>query len=262
MDIRAKVLSVVVLSALAPALLVGVASYLTAREILIEKVNNQLNGRAASSSEQMTQWFRERAYDSEVFANSFIVSENLRRWELAKRSQDKRSAEESRKKLQEYLDQVQNRYPLYRELFIVDQHGTLVAKTQPFIEEVDKEIAPENETLRCSASATSSFSTYGERCATRKTGRSVRSSPSAACPRCGAAWAASCSPSSGNFASSMHPANPCSITGRALPIWRATWRRWEYSVLCVARTASPSTGMVTVEKFWERTASSRRIGLA
>jgi diguanylate cyclase (GGDEF)-like protein len=143
MDIRAKVLSVVVLSALAPALLVGVASYLTAREILIEKVNNQLNGRAASSSEQMTQWFRERAYDSEVFANSFIVSENLRRWELAKRSQDKRSAEESRKKLQEYLDQVQNRYPLYRELFIVDQHGTLVAKTQPFIEEVDKEIAPE-----------------------------------------------------------------------------------------------------------------------
>ena len=60
MDIRAKVLSVVVLSALAPALLVGVASYLTSREILIEKVNTQLAGRAASSGEQVNQWFRER----------------------------------------------------------------------------------------------------------------------------------------------------------------------------------------------------------
>ena len=143
MDIRAKVLSVVVLSALAPALLVGVASYLTSREILIEKVNNQLAGRAASSGEQVNQWFRERALDTQIFANSFIVSDNLRRWNTAKKTPDKRAAAESQKKLQEYLDQVQNRYPLYRELFLVDPHGTLVAKTRPFMEEVEKEIAPE-----------------------------------------------------------------------------------------------------------------------
>jgi len=143
MDIRTKVLSVVVLSALAPALLVGVASYLTAREILIEKVNNQLTGRAASSAEQVNQWFKERALDTEVFANSFIVSENLRRWEAAKVTADTMTAADSQEKLQEYLGQVQNRYPLYRELFIVDRRATLVAKTKPFLEELEKEIAPE-----------------------------------------------------------------------------------------------------------------------
>jgi diguanylate cyclase (GGDEF)-like protein len=143
MDIRAKVLSVVVLSALAPALLVGFASYLTSREILIDKVNNQLTGRTASASEQVHYWFTERSLDTEVFANSFIVSENLRRWELAKRTTDKRAAGEAQSKLQEYLDQVRNRYPLYRELFIVDTHGTLVARTQPFIDELEKQISPE-----------------------------------------------------------------------------------------------------------------------
>ena len=91
----------------------------------------------------MNQWFRERALDTQIFANSFIVSDNLRRWDTAKKTPDKRAAAESQKKLQEYLDQVQNRYPLYRELFLVDPHGTLVAKTRPFMEEVEKEIAPE-----------------------------------------------------------------------------------------------------------------------
>jgi len=143
MDIRAKVLSVVVLSALTPALLVGVASYLTSREILIEKVNNQLNGRANSAADQVRQWFEERSSDTGVFATSFIVSDSLRRWDAAKRASDRRSAVEAKEKLQGYLDQVKNRYPLYRELFLVDRNGTLVAKTQPFIEEVEKEIAPE-----------------------------------------------------------------------------------------------------------------------
>lgn len=143
MDIRAKVLSVVVLSALTPALLVGVASYLTSREILIEKVNNQLNGRANSATDQVRQWFEERSSDTGVFATSFIVSDSLRRWDAAKRASDRRSAVEAKEKLQGYLDQVKNRYPLYRELFLVDRNGTLVAKTQPFIEEVEKEIAPE-----------------------------------------------------------------------------------------------------------------------
>jgi hypothetical protein len=126
MDIRAKVLSVVVLSALAPALLVGFASYLTSREILIDKVNNQLTGRTASASEQVHYWFTERSLDTEVFANSFIVSENLRRWELAKRTTDKRAAGEAQSKLQEYLDQVRNRYPLYRELFIVESSSSSI----------------------------------------------------------------------------------------------------------------------------------------
>ncbi len=143
MDIRAKVLSVVVLSALAPAMLIGAASYFTSREILIEKVTDQLTTRAGSSSEQVSQWFKERSQDTEVFANSFIVSENLRRWEIAKGTSDKLAAQESRRRLQAYLAQVQNRYPLYRELFIIDGQGTLVAKTQPFMEDVETELAPE-----------------------------------------------------------------------------------------------------------------------
>ena len=143
MDIRAKVLSVVVLSALAPAMLIGAASYLTSRDILIEKVNNQLTTRASSSAEQVNQWFKERSLDTEVFANSFIVSENLRRWEIAKGTSDQLAAEESRRALQAYLAQVQNRYPLYRELFVVDGQGTLVAKTRPFMKDLETELAPE-----------------------------------------------------------------------------------------------------------------------
>ncbi len=91
----------------------------------------------------MSRWFKERSLDTEIFANSFIVSENLRRWEVAKGTKDKLAAEESRRRLQAYLAQVQNRYPLYRELFIIDGRGTLVAKTRPFMEDVETELAPE-----------------------------------------------------------------------------------------------------------------------
>jgi diguanylate cyclase (GGDEF)-like protein len=128
LGIRIKVLSLVAFSALAPALLVGAASYLTARKILVDKTSSELSQKAHSSAEQVRQWLEERASDTEVFASSFVVSDNLQQWTRAGGDESRRSLRGARSRIQEYLAQVRDRYPLYEGLFVVDNRGTLVGR--------------------------------------------------------------------------------------------------------------------------------------
>jgi diguanylate cyclase (GGDEF)-like protein len=126
--IRVKVLSLLACSALLPALLVGVASYLTARNILVDKVSSELSAQAESSADLVEVWLQERSNEAEVFASSFIVSENIDRWSAAVRRRERQGALEASTRIQEYLDEVRDR-SLYEGLAVVDSRGERLASS-------------------------------------------------------------------------------------------------------------------------------------
>jgi len=128
-DIRLRILSLVVFAALAPALVVGMASYSTAKKILTEKLSDQLSTHASTIEERVDQFLRDRDSDTKVFASANVVSQNLSSWIAADAAQDDRAKATSRERLQQYLAQVQQRYPLYRELHIIDRNDRLVSTT-------------------------------------------------------------------------------------------------------------------------------------
>jgi diguanylate cyclase (GGDEF)-like protein len=119
-SVRVKVLALVLAAALAPALLVGAASYLAAQSILLEKTNGQLATRTEAVVDGISAWVAERRQDVEIFASSFVVTEDLARAPSAGRPPSAR--------IDGYLQQVQERFPLYQALSVIDATGRSVAR--------------------------------------------------------------------------------------------------------------------------------------
>ena len=119
-SVRAKILSLVAVAALAPALLVGAASYYTAQAILLEKTNAQLANRTESVVRGIDSWLAERRQDVEIFANSSVIAENLPRAAAGDLVPAAR--------IRDYLRQVQERFPLYRTLAVMDASGRTIAQ--------------------------------------------------------------------------------------------------------------------------------------
>ena len=118
--VRVKILALIVTAALVPALLVGAASYFTAQSILLEKTSGQLATRTESVASDIEAWMAERRQDVQIFANSFVVTDNLAR--VAK------GAPERATRIRDYLQQVHERFPLYEALVVLDASGREVAR--------------------------------------------------------------------------------------------------------------------------------------
>jgi diguanylate cyclase (GGDEF)-like protein len=118
--VRVKVLSLVAAAALAPALLVGTASYFAAQSILLEKTNGQLATRTDAVVHSIDLWLAERRQDVEIFASSFVVTDDLARPSSAVPGASAR--------ISGYLRQVQERFPLYRTLSVIDAAARPVAR--------------------------------------------------------------------------------------------------------------------------------------
>ena len=126
-DLRLKILSLLLLSALGPVLLVGSASYLTARSIMGEKITSQLDGQASWVADRVSDFIENRSADVSVFSEALIVAEELRLWSWARRAGDEATAAEATARLTRYLEQISERYPLYEALAVVDREGNLAA---------------------------------------------------------------------------------------------------------------------------------------
>jgi diguanylate cyclase (GGDEF)-like protein len=129
LDIARKLLSLLVASALAPAFLVGLVSYITARSILVEKIHGQLDARLAVCEEHLELSLARRFEDAGVFANAFIVADALSAAGEADRPGSPEIAGSSRELLRGYLAEVAGRYEMYRSLAVLDSSGRLVAIT-------------------------------------------------------------------------------------------------------------------------------------
>jgi diguanylate cyclase (GGDEF)-like protein len=126
-DLRTKLLVLVLASALIPLTAVGLLSYFTARGIILDNVYTQLIGQADTTEELVRLEFDERAADTEIFATAQLVQDSLERWRAGDEG-GPLASQEARQGLERYLEQIRERYPLYRSLLLLDGDGHLVTR--------------------------------------------------------------------------------------------------------------------------------------
>lgn len=116
LGIHHKILSLVVLSAVVPALLAGGVSYYSARKVLTASIHEHLDAQLASVEKRFDVALQERAQATEIFAGAAIVEGAL-----------EQATPESRETLQHYLDQVLQGDGSYDALVVADGAGQPVA---------------------------------------------------------------------------------------------------------------------------------------
>lgn len=126
-DLRKKILLLLIVSALVPVTVVGIASYTTARQILSDKVAAQLTGQAEAAAARAQRFFEELAADSEVFASAFLLSESMELWTFSSSDLNAINATEAERQIGRYLVQVKERFPSLHSLFMLDPEDRLVA---------------------------------------------------------------------------------------------------------------------------------------
>ena len=104
--IRAKVFSLVMVAVLLPTALVGTSAYWTARDVLMEKLADQLNTRARLAAASVAEWFQERDHDASVFASSTLVTSG------------------DPALIEAYLVEVRGRFPIYSGLAVLSTEGS------------------------------------------------------------------------------------------------------------------------------------------
>lgn len=116
-SVRRTIFTLAVLATLIPALATSCISYRQNRRAIEAKLNEQLAGSSTQAAREMGLWLKERIYDLRVFAASYEVTENVAR-----------GGGQSRR-LPDYLNSVDERFPDYDELMVVAPDLRTVAST-------------------------------------------------------------------------------------------------------------------------------------
>ena len=112
-NLQLKVMLLFVFVALAPLCVMGILAMVTAEELILNGVTNQIEHLAADKAALLERWISERKADLEVVAGSSIL---------------KSLAPE---KIADYLELVRNRYQVYREMIVVSRDGSIVYDSSP-----------------------------------------------------------------------------------------------------------------------------------
>ena len=115
-SVRTTILTLAVLATLIPSLATGCLSYRQNRRAIEAKLTEQLAGASGQSAREVGLWLKERLYDLQVFASSYEVTENLERGGGTRR-------------LADYLNSVNERFPDFHELIVIAPDGRTVAQT-------------------------------------------------------------------------------------------------------------------------------------
>ncbi|MEO6059172.1 MAG: diguanylate cyclase [Candidatus Limnocylindria bacterium] len=116
-SVRTTILTLAVLATLIPSLATGWISYRQHRRAIEARLNEQLTSSSAQSAREVGLWLKERLYDLRVFAASYEVTENLERGGGGSR------------RLPDYLNSVNERFPDFDELIVVAPDLRTVAHT-------------------------------------------------------------------------------------------------------------------------------------
>ena len=116
-SVRTTIFTLAVLATLIPALATSWISYRQNSRAIAAKLNEQLAGSSTQAAREMGLWLKERLYDLRVFAASYEVTENVERGGGGSR------------RLPDYLNSVNDRFPDYDELMVVAPDLRTVAST-------------------------------------------------------------------------------------------------------------------------------------
>jgi len=126
--IKSKIIVFSLLATFIPSLFMGWLSYRNNRQVLEEKINQELVNLTSHASQDLDYWFRERQYEIRVFASSYEVSENLDRMY---RGEDSRAGRDTpSRRLEAYLASVETKFADYKELCVADLSGIVRASSR------------------------------------------------------------------------------------------------------------------------------------
>ncbi len=120
-SIKSRIVGLALLATLMPSLGMAWISYVQSRAALTDKITEELQSVSEQTAREIDLWVKERLYDVRVFASSYEVTENIDR---ARRSAGRAQAGA---RLNNYLTSVEERFPDYNELLVIDQRGQPLA---------------------------------------------------------------------------------------------------------------------------------------
>ena len=120
-SIKSRIVGLALLATLIPSLGMAWISYVQNRAALTDKIAEELRSVSAQTARELDLWFKERLYDVRVFASSYEVTENIER---ARRTDGLGPAGA---RLTDYLTSVEERFPDYEELIVIDREGKPLA---------------------------------------------------------------------------------------------------------------------------------------
>ena len=126
--IKSKIIVFSLLATFIPSLFMGWLSYRNNRQVLEEKINQELVNLTSHASRGLDYWFKDREYEVRVFASSYEVSENLDRMYRGEDSRDIHDMPSDR--LETYLASVEAKFADYEELSVADLRGIVRASSR------------------------------------------------------------------------------------------------------------------------------------
>ena len=126
--IKSKIIVFSLLATFIPSLFMGWLSYRNNRQVLEEKINQELVNLTSHAARGLDYWFKDREYEIRVFASSYEVSQNLDRIYKGESSRDENDTPARR--LETYLASVEAKFADYEELFVADLRGIVRASSR------------------------------------------------------------------------------------------------------------------------------------
>ena len=120
-SIKSRIVGLAVLATLIPSLAMAWISYVQNRAALTDKIRKELQSVSAQTARELDLWFKERLYDVRVFASSYEVTENV------ERARATEGGAQAGARLSDYLTSVEERFPDYEELIVIDREGEPIA---------------------------------------------------------------------------------------------------------------------------------------
>ncbi|HEX4600452.1 MAG TPA: diguanylate cyclase [Gemmatimonadales bacterium] len=120
--IRSKILVFAVVTALLPMLITTVISYRQARDLLADKIDQELRTASDETARELAQWLDGRLADLRTATGSYVIADNLGRTQG-------NGGGQALVRVRDYLASVRERAPDYEALFVVDARGRVVTSS-------------------------------------------------------------------------------------------------------------------------------------
>jgi diguanylate cyclase (GGDEF)-like protein len=121
-SIKNKIVALALAATLIPTLATLAVFYVQYEGALSEKIEEELGSLGSQAARELDIFLRGKRQDVGVFVSSFEVSENLQRIQAGGLGTD-----QARSRVTDYLSAIQNRFPDYTELVVLDDRGEFVA---------------------------------------------------------------------------------------------------------------------------------------
>jgi diguanylate cyclase (GGDEF)-like protein len=121
-SIKNKIVALALAATLIPTLATIAVFYVQYERALSEKLEEELGSLGSQAARELDIFLRGRRQDVGVFVSSFEVSENLQRIRAGGLGTN-----QARSRVADYLSAIQNRFPDYTELVVLDDRGEYVA---------------------------------------------------------------------------------------------------------------------------------------